>query len=362
VKNEGGSAMQALVLYERGKTEMRDVPKPECGEKDIIIRVESAAICGGDVHFYNGTLPSLGSYPIVLGHEFAGIIEEVGPKVGSYWKAGDRVISENTASVCGRCPACERGNFVNCPERETLGCSVDGAFTQYVKIPGELLSVYPNCLFHLPESIQMDEAPLLEPAANAYMAVIQEGGMMAGENAVVFGAGALGLFSVQMAAIAGAANIILVGMPADETSRFPCGKKLGATHTIVNSPDINLMDEVKKICGNSGVALCVDAAGAPGVLKQAVEIVRNDGNVVRIGMNDKPYNYGMDEVNIKSISIIGHMGYNTTSWRNVINLAKVGKLDLNSMISHRLPLNKIKSGFDLLRDQAAIKILINPNM
>lgn len=352
--------MNALVLYERGKTEMRDVAKPVCGDRDIIIQVESAAICGSDIHFYIGTLPSLGSYPIVLGHEFSGIIAEMGPSADPYWKVGDRVISENTAAVCGRCPACEKGNFVNCPSRETLGCSVDGAFTQYVKISGDLLDVHKNCLFHLPESIPMDIAPLLEPAANAYMAVVQEGNIMPGENVVVFGAGALGLFSVQMAKIAGAANIILVGMESDIVSRFPCGMKLGATHTFINNPDTDLPAEISKICGNSGVALCIDAAGAPSVLKQAIEVVRNDGVVVRIGMNDKPYNYGMNEVNIKSISLIGHMGYNTTSWRNVISLASVGKLDLQSLISHRLPLSKIQEGFELLKEPSTIKILIDP--
>lgn len=207
----------------------------------------------------------------------------------------------------------------------------------------------------------MDVAPLLEPAANCYMAVIQEGQIMPGENVVVFGAGAMGLFSVQMAAIAGAANIILVGMPSDEATRLPCGRKLGATHTFVNGPELDLAKEVRKICGISGAALCIDAAGAPSVLKQAVEVVRNDGVVVRIGMNDKPYNYEMNEVNVKSISIVGHMGYNTTSWRNVISLARTGKLDLSSMVSHRLPLREIKHGFDLLRDQTAIKILIDPN-
>lgn len=352
--------MKALVLYERGKTEMRDVPKPECGDRDILIKVDSAAICGGDVHFYNGALPSLGDYPIVLGHEFAGTITEMGAHADSYWKVGDRVISENTASVCGRCPACEKGNFVNCPERETLGCSVDGAFTQYVKIPGELLAVYPNCLFHLPDTISMKAAPLLEPAANAYMAVVQEGNIMPGENVVVFGAGALGLFCVQMAKIAGAGNIILVGMPSDEESRFPCGKKIGATHTIVNVPGKDLIKEISEICGPGGTALCIDAAGVPAVLKQCVEIVRNDGIVVRIGMNDKPYNYGMDEVNVKSISIVGHMGYNTTSWRNVINLAALGKLDLETLISHTLPLSKIQDGFAMLKTQEAIKIVIDP--
>lgn len=82
---------------------------------------------------------------------------------------------------------------------------------------------------------------------------------------------------------------------------------------------------------------------------------------VRVGMNDKPYGYGMNEVNVKSISIVGHMGYNTTSWRNVISLAACGKLDLATMVSHKLPLTEIQKGFDLLKDQTAIKILINPD-
>ena len=120
--------MRGLVLYKCGKTELREVEKPVCGEKDIIIKVESADICGGDVHFYNGSL-DLGSYPIIMGHEFAGTIAEMGPKADSYWKIGDRVVSENTASVCGRCPSCEKGNFVNCASRRTLGCDENGAFT-----------------------------------------------------------------------------------------------------------------------------------------------------------------------------------------------------------------------------------------
>lgn len=352
--------MNALVLYEQGKTELRDVPKLTCGERDIIIRVESAAICGGDVHFYNGSLPSFGGYPIVLGHEFAGVIEEMGPKADSYWKVGERVISENTAGVCGRCPACEKGNYVNCPERDTLGVSTDGAFTEYVKLSGDVLSVYPTCLMHLPDEISMETAPLLEPAANAYMAVIQEGGLIPGENVVVFGAGALGLFCVQMAKIAGAANVILIGTEADANLRFPCGEKLGATHTIINKSGVDLNAEVEAVCGKNGVMLCVDAAGVPMVLKQAIEIVRNDGKVVRIGMNDNPYNYGMNEVNVKSIDIVGHMGYNTTSWRNVISLASAGLLDLKSIITHQLPLSRIKEGFDLLKNQEAIKIVIDP--
>ncbi|MDO4261516.1 MAG: alcohol dehydrogenase catalytic domain-containing protein [Eubacteriales bacterium] len=351
--------MRGFVLYERGKTAIRDVKKPVCGESDIIIKVESAAICGGDVHFYNGTL-DLGNYPIVMGHEFAGTIVEMGEKADPYWKLGDRVVSENTYSVCGRCPSCEKGNFVNCAKRRTMGCDENGAFTQYVKVPGELLAVYKNCMFRLPETISMEYAPLLEPASNAYMAVVQEGGLLPGENVVVFGAGALGIYSAQIAAIAGAANVIVVGMESDQATRFPCARKLGATHTIVNNPDVDLEKEIGKICGASGVALVIDAAGPPAVLKQAIQIVRNDGTIVRIGMNDRPLDMGLNIVNVKSVDIKGHMGYNTTSWRNVINLAATGKLDLKMMVTHKLPLTEIQKGFDLLKDQSAIKILIDP--
>lgn len=352
--------MKGLVLYECGKTEIREVEKPVCGDKDIIIKVESAAICGGDVHFYNGML-DLGNYPIIMGHEFAGTIAEMGKDADKYWRVGDRVVSENTYSVCGRCPSCEKGDFVNCAQRRTMGCDEDGAFTQYVRVPGELLEVYKNCLFRLPDTISTEYAPLLEPAANAYMAVVQEGRLMPGENVVVFGAGALGLYSAQIAAIAGAANVIVVGMESDKATRFPCARKLGATHTIVNGPEINLSDEIHKICGASGAALVIDAAGPPAVLKQAIELVRNDGTIVRIGMNDRPYGQGMNIINVKSVDIKGHMGYNTTSWRNVMNLAASGKLDLGTMVTHKLPLTRIQEGFDLLKDQSAIKILIDPD-
>ncbi|MCI8560822.1 MAG: alcohol dehydrogenase catalytic domain-containing protein [Dorea sp.] len=352
--------MKGLVLYECGKTEIRELERPVCGDRDIIIKVESAAICGGDVHFYNGTL-DLGNYPIIMGHEFAGIIAEMGVNADKYWKVGDRVVSENTYSVCGRCPSCEKGNFVNCENRRTMGCDENGAFTQYVRVPGELLEVYKNCLFRLPDSIPTEYAPLLEPAANAYMAVVQEGRLMPGENVVIFGAGALGLYSAQIASVSGAANIIVVGMESDKETRFPCARKLGATHTIVNREELKLAEEVKKICGVSGAALVIDAAGPPAVLKQAVELVRNDGTIVRIGMNDRPFDQGMNVINVKSIDIKGHMGYNTTSWRNVMNLAACGKLDLGTMVTHRLPLTRIQEGFELLKDSSAIKILIDPD-
>lgn len=353
--------MKAVVLYDYGKLEVREVPNPECGDDDIIIQVEAAGICGGDLHYYDGTgTAGLGELPIILGHEFSGTIAKMGKNVDPYWHIGDRVVSENTGDACGRCPACQTGNFVSCEHRKTIGCSMDGGFTKYVKIPGKILKLYPNCLFKIPENIGFDEATVLEPASNAYKAVIQEGGMMPGDTVVVFGVGALGLLSIQHAHIAGAAKIIAIGLTGDKATRFPLAEKYGATHTIASDEVDDVVAKVKEIAGPNGVALAVDAAGAPICLHQATEMTRSIGRVVRIGMNDKPYGYGLDSVNVKSMIIRGHMGYNTVSWRQSIALAEAEILDLKSIISHHMPLDEFDRGFKLSLSQEATKVILTP--
>lgn len=355
---EMAEKMWGLVLTGPGQTVYKEVDKPECGDRDIIIKVKSAAICGGDVGIYRGTL-DLGVYDIVLGHEFAGVVAELGAHADKRFRVGDRIISENTSHVCGHCPACERGNFVNCAERKTMGVDDNGAFTQYVRIPGDLLAVYPNCVFSIPDEIGMEEAPLLEPASNCYTAVVQEGKLQPGESIVIFGAGAIALFCVQWAKVAGAGEIIVLGMEADQATRLPKAKELGATHCWL-STDPNVMQKINKVCGNSGVATVIDAAGAPICMKMALDIIRNDGIVVRVGMNDKPYVYGLNQIAVKSVRIEGHMGYNTTSWRNTINMVRLGKFNLKTLITDRLPLFDVKKGFEMLRNNTSIKIVLDP--
>lgn len=353
--------MKSAVLYDYGKMKLRDMPKPECGDGDIIIKVKAAGICGGDLHYYKGTLKAgLGELPVILGHEFSGIIAEKGKNVDSYWNIGDRVVSENTGYACGRCPACQTGNFVSCSNRLTIGCSMNGGFSEYVKIPEQILRLYPNCIFKIPENIGFDEATVLEPASNAYKAVVQEGCIMPGDTMVVFGVGALGLMSIQHGKIAGAANIIAIGLSADKANRFELAKKYGATHCIAANEVDNVVSVVNELAGSNGVALTVDAAGAPICMKQAIEITRPIGHVVRIGMDERPYSEGLDIANVKSLTIRGHMGYNTVSWRQCIALAKAGILDLKSIISHHLPLEEYDLGFQLSIAQEATKVILEP--
>ena len=348
--------MKALVLVDAGKTEYCDVPIPKAGEDDIVIRVRAAGICGGDMSVYYG-IADPGRYPVTMGHEFAGELAHVGKNVEGDWKVGDRVVSDNTYDVCGVCPSCMHGNFVNCAHRVTMGWSANGAFTTYVVVPGHLLKHHPHCILRIPDSLSYEEASVLEPAANGYKATVQEGGIRAGENIVIFGAGPMGLMSLQHATIAGAAKRIIVGLSGDKEVRFDIARKYGATHCLC-SDEVDVVEQIKKICGEYGVRLAIDAAGAPITMHQALQVVRNEGTVVRIGKSSKPYNYSLDDLTCRSITLRGHEGYNAESWQRCIDLAASGQLDLHTIISQCMPLDDYAEGFELMRQQKVAKVVL----
>ncbi|MGM9608516.1 MAG: zinc-binding dehydrogenase [Oscillospiraceae bacterium] len=352
--------MKAVVLTGPAKLEWLDVPEPEIGPEDILLQVKAAGICGGDLHFYTGAIGAPHGYPLIIGHEFAGVIAAKGERVDPYWKVGDRVVSENTGHACGRCPSCAQGDFVNCPEREILGCSYDGGFTDYVKVPGKVLRLYPNTLMRLPDNIPFPEATVLEPAANAYKAVIQESALHAGETVVVFGPGPLGLMSVQMAKIAGAGTIILVGTSSNRGVRREIGLKYGATHWLESDSGEDIPARIREIAGPAGVAVVIDAVGHPSVLPSALQCVRNEGIIVRVGLNDMPVNCSINALTEKSVTLRGHMGYNSESWRNCISLAEKGILDLSEIITSRLPMHEYETGFQNSMKGLDAKVILIP--
>jgi len=348
--------MLALVKYGLGKgeTEIREVPVPEVGENDMLIEVKAAGICGSDIAYDNGDHPEHLNVPVILGHEFAGIVAKTGANVKD-WKVGDRIVSDNTGYVCGKCHACATGQYLQCEHRLGLGYGADGGFTDYVKITGDLLQKNANSLFKIPDNVSFQEAAIMDPICNAYKAVVQESSILPGEDIAVFGVGPLGLFSIQIARLMGCANIIAIGLEADE-ERFKAARKYGATHIIMSDKQ-NLPEEIDRITGGEKVATVIDAAGVNIVLKQAIDILRKGGEIIKIGYDKRPYNFSLDEILNKGITIKGHFGYNYESWKNVMRLLEIGKVDLKGMISHYILLEDWQKGFDLLRRQKANKII-----
>lgn len=351
--------MKAVVKYGYGKheTQVRDIPIPAIGDDDVLMEVKAAGVCGSDIGFDEGGHENLLRPPVVLGHEFAGVVAAVGKNVTA-WRGGDRIVSDNTGHVCGVCHACSVANFLVCPSRLGLGYGMDGGFSKYVRIPGDVLKVFPGSLMRIPDSISFEEAAILDPACNGYYAVVQESHLMPGEMGAVFGVGPLGLFAIQMMRAAGAAKIIAVGLSEDE-ERFPLALHCGATD-IIRADKEDVRTRVMELTDGEGVALTVDCAGASAVVSQAIDICRNGGEIVKIGYDEKPLGFSLDKLLDKAVSIKGHFGYDRVSWGNVMNLIQAGKVDMKSMISHRMPITEFREAFTLVKQRKAIKIILTP--
>ncbi len=230
--------MKALARFGKafGGYKMIDVPEPICGPDDIVIEIKAAAICGADMKHYNVDSGS-DQFNSIRGHEFAGQIVRIGDKVKD-WKVGQRVVSDNSGHVCGVCPACEQGDFLCCTEKVNLGLDNNtwgGGFSKYCLVPGEILKIHRHALWEIPQGVDYEEAAVLDPICNAYKSIAQQSKFLPGQDVVVFGTGPLGLFSVQMARIMGAVNIVMVGLEEDVAVRFPIAKELGATAVVNGS-------------------------------------------------------------------------------------------------------------------------------
>ncbi|MDN2453338.1 zinc-binding dehydrogenase [Lactobacillus sp. UCMA15818] len=352
--------MKALARYgkEFGGYRMIDVPVPKIGSEDILLRVCAATICGADMKHYkvdNGS----DEFNSIRGHEFAGEIVKVGKDVTD-WRVGQRIVSDNSGHVCGYCRADDQGDFLNCIHKVNLGLDNNrwgGGFSKYVLIPGEILRIHKHAIWEIPDNVKYEEASSLDPICNAYKAVAQQSSLLPGEDVVVFGAGPLGLYSVQIAKLMGASHIVLVGMQEDTVSRFDIARKLGATETINGSTE-DVVARCKEICGEDNLGLVIECSGANPALKQAIEMVRPNAEIVRVGMGFKPLNFSINRITEWNISILGHMAYDSITWRNAIELLKTGKIQVEPMITHRFGLSHWEEGFQAMADKKAIKVVL----
>lgn len=353
------SGMKAVVKYgrSRGEVGMRTVPVPEVRPGDVLIEVKAAGICGADIGFFDGTHEEVCRPPVVLGHEFAGVVAEVGKGVAQ-WKPGDRVASDNTGFVCGVCHACATGDYLLCAERLGLGYGMDGGFARYVRVDAALLARVPHSLFRIPAAMPLEHAALLDPVANAYRAVVQEGRLMPGERVAVFGVGAIGQFAVHHCRIAGAAEIFAVGM-ADDEARLAAAATAGATR-LVRADREDAAAVIREATGGEGVALAIDAAGSITALASALEAVRTTGRVVKVGFDPAPPSFSLDILPNRGIDLKGHYGYDWVSWTNSIRLSEKGILDIGAVISHTLALEEWERGFALTRARQALKVILVP--
>jgi threonine dehydrogenase-like Zn-dependent dehydrogenase len=309
----------------------------------VLLRITAAGVCGTDVHIWEGRL-SFTKPPLVLGHEFAGVVEELGPGVRGF-APGDRVKCDSVVG-CGNCDWCRRGASQFCPQGAEFGITQDGGWTEWLVVPD-------RNLHHLPDSISDEVAAIMDVEVPG---AFRKPGIVPGETVVVFGAGPAGLIALQCARILGAGVVILCGTRAE---RLALGQRLGANHVI----DVNQTDPVpavRDLTDGLGADLAFDAAGSKSSILSALDILRPQGRLVLYGVPEGPLDgFPAKQAVLKDVVLYGSLP-NRTGWEQVIDWVAGGRLDLGSMITHRFPLEQASEALSTMRDRrdGAIKAVL----
>lgn len=333
-----------------GNLELRETPVPQPMPNEALIEVKAAGICGTDLHIKHDLFPYWP--PVILGHEFSGMIIEVGEAVTNF-HVGDRVVAEPHTQACGKCELCRTGHIQLCALKRSPGWGINGAFARYITMPEHLLH-------HIPDSIGYEEAALVEPAANIVQDVLERARVVPDDFVIVTGPGPMGLLSVMATRAAGAKTIVLIGTAADEEIRLPLGRELGADEILVSERD-DIIDRVNELTSGRGADLVIEASGAPAAIVATPYLVRRLGRIAAIGMTGgKPVAFPWDTAIWKVCKIIFNLSTGYTSWERAIGLIHSGKLDVKRLITHTAPLDDWERIFNELEKQRAIKALIIP--
>lgn len=329
--------MKAVVKTDVGMDNMEymDIPEPEVSGDLVKIKIAYSGICGTDLHAFKGTYPST-KPPVVLGHEFSGIVTEVGPEVKKI-KVGDRVTSETTYKTCGVCPMCLSKDYNLCGNRQGIGTQINGSMAEYLVNREESIHV-------LPDSVSLKSASLTEPLACGVHAVLEKGDVKAGDVCVVFGAGAIGQMVAQVAKGQGA-TVIVAGLTHDK-NRFELAKQAGVDRCVDQQTE-DLKQIVMDMTNNVGADKCFECSGAVPALNKALEIVRRKGTVVQMGVFENSHEtIWTDLILHREIVYVGSRSQKPSSWVTALKLMEEKKVVPETIIGEYVTLENWRQGFD----------------
>lgn len=345
--------MKALFLKGIRNVEYSDIPKPTCPDDGLLIKVDTAGLCGSDIRLYNSGSSSL-QYPVILGHEIAGIIEEVGKSVVYEWKIGDRVIANPTVP-CGKCFYCVNNMYDLCDYLEIAGNSFPGAFAQYMVLPRSM--VERGQIIKIADGCELEPMVLVELLASVIKAQ-NDLHINIGETVVIIGSGPIGCLHAQIAKLHGAMRIIMADINGERLDKC---RGFGGTHFIVSSKE-NLVSRVLDITGGHGADAVIVACPAKEPHQQGLEMLRKEGRLSIFGGLAKDNSYSTMDANLihyKRLKVLGAFTYSMAEFQRGYELISSGKIDTN-IITHKFPLREMESGVAAANSGEAIKVLLKP--
>jgi len=336
----------AVVNYapEPGAVEIRDIPKPEIGEEEVLLEVSHVGVCGSDLHQWTADHSWPVNYPVVLGHEFGGTITERGAAVEG-WNEGDRVVSETAAIIDPDNPMTRQGLYNLDPTRKGFGYGTDGAMTRFVRVPS-------RCLHRVPDSLEFEQACLTEPCCVAYNAVVENSAIKPGDRVMVIGPGTIGILCAALAGLRGA-DVAIIGLEEDQ-NRLEIARQYGC------EPIIGDATEWAQARDGLGADCIIDAAGVSATLEIALDLVRPNGHITKVGWGKKPLGYSLDPLIQKNVTLQGSFSHNWPMWERVIALMDTGKLEVQPIIGKVWGLEDWEEAFTAMHEGEIVKSVIKP--
>lgn len=351
--------MKAVIYRDVGDIGVEEVPRPTLQDpQDAIIRVVKTAICGSDLHILHGELGVLPG--TIIGHEFTGVVEEVGPGVTTV-VPGDRVVAA-AGIACGRCEACLKLLIVACPNLGVYGCGpifgdLPGAQAEYIRVQFADFT-----LVKIPDELTDEQVIFVgDILSTAYMGTqgIVPGcaGIQRGDTVAIFGAGPVGLCAVAAAKLFGPASIIAIDM---EDYRLDMALKMGADH-VINFLRDDPNDVIREMTNYAGADFIIETSGSPDAFKKSVEVVAYGGRISIVGIHRESVELPLFELTPKNVSVAVGLA-NVVEMRPLIKLIEAGKLDLTPMITHRFPLDEAVKAYEIFdkRADGCIKVILEP--
>jgi threonine 3-dehydrogenase len=345
------TTMQAIVkAHAAPGIEEREVPVPTPGPGEVQVRVQTASVCGTDLHIFNWDPWAQDRIhpPLIPGHEFSGVVAAVGQGVTTV-REGDLVSAEMHVA-CGKCLQCRTGQAHICQHVRILGVDANGAFAGYAIIPE-------TNIWKLSPSIPHDYASLLDPLGNAIHTVLA--GPIAAKTVAITGCGAIGLFSIAVAKACGAARVFAIEVNAH---RRAVAAQMGADMALDPKTD-SVEKKILEATGGTGVDVLLEMSGHPDAIRLGFALLRTGGRASLLGIPSSPFELDFARnIIFKGATVQGINGRKMfETWFQMEALLATGKLNLEPVITHRLKLSEFPLAMQLLQSGEAIKVVMRPD-
>jgi L-iditol 2-dehydrogenase len=345
--------MKALVLHGPNDFRVEEVPMPEIGKGDLLVKVKACAICGTDIRILEGKKTKDVRYPSTIGHEISGTIVEVGEDVTGF-EVSDNVAIANVIP-CGHCHSCLTGRENACMQRKAIGYQYDGGFAEYVKIPS--IAIKTGNVIKFNEEVSFNEAALTEPMACCVNGS-RKTGVQLGETVLIVGAGPIGLMHLQLA-IADGAGCVIVNEPIEHRRKMAAD--LGATYA-VGLDSAGLAEFVKEITHGLGVDRIVMAIGVTSIINDTIKLLCKGGTInLFAGFGGK--GEAMVEANLihyNEITVNGTSAYTRYDYLTSFDLIKNKRVNVNGLVSHEFSLEDFNKAYEVCKSGEGVKVVIHP--